>query len=125
MSEKIKIQLEYIMNCSPKILYTWLSTASGLAEWFADDVKVKGKRFVFVWDETEQVAEKTLHKENKLVRFNWIDEEEYFEFRIIQDELTNDVSLIVIDFADDEEDAEEVEELWNNQIATLKHALGS
>jgi len=125
MSEKTKIQLEYLLNCSPKILYTWLSTASGLGEWFADNVKVKGKRYVFVWDDTEQIAEKTLQKENKLVRFTWEGEEEFFEFRIIQDELTGDVSLIVVDFADEDQDAEEVKGLWDNQIAALKQVLGS
>ena len=127
MSEKIKIQLEYIINCSPKVLYNRLNTASGLAEWFAENVTVKGKEFTFIWEGVEQYAEKTLHKENQMVRFNWLDEENdgsYFEFRITQDELTNDVSLIVVDFADEDE-VEETKDLWNTQIADLKHILGS
>ena len=67
----------------------------------------------------------TLHKENKLVRFNWVDEEdEYFEFKITRDELTNDVSLLIVDFAEDGEQ-EETEELWNTQVSDLKHVLGS
>ena len=87
MEGKTKIQLEYIVNCSPKVLYNRLSTASGLAEWFADDVNVKGKTFTFVWEGSEQTAEMTLHKENKMVRYTWEDEEdgEYFEFKITQD----------------------------------------
>lgn len=125
MAEKIKIQLEYVINCSPKVLYNRLSTASGLSEWFADDVRVQGKRFTFFWDGTEQSAEMTLHKENKLVRYSWIDEEDtYFEFRISQDELTNDVSLIVVDYTEEDE-VEETTGLWNTQIADLKHVLGS
>ena len=104
MNDKTKIQLEYVLNCSPKVLFNWLSTASGLAEWFADDVKVKGKKFTFIWEGSEQSAEMTLHKENRLVRYTWLDEEEgYFEFRISQDELTGDVSLIIIDFAEEDE----------------------
>ena len=60
-----------------------------------------------------------------MVRYNWIDEDnEYFEFRISQDELTNDVSLIVIDFAEEDE-LEETHGLWNTQISDLKHILGS
>ncbi|WP_159517641.1 START-like domain-containing protein [Sunxiuqinia indica] len=122
MSEKIEIQLEYPMNCSPKVLYNRLSTASGLAEWFADDVQVRGKIYTFIWEGSEQQAEKTLQKEDKLVRYNWVDEEEgYFEFRITKDDLTGDVSLIVIDTTDEEE---ETSELWNSQIADLKHILG-
>jgi len=125
MAEKIKIQLEYVINCSPKVLYNRLSTASGLSEWFADDVRVQGKRFTFIWNDAEQTAEMTLHKENRLVRYTWIDEEDtYFEFKITQDELTNDVSLLVIDFTEDDEQ-EETAELWNTQIADLKHILGS
>jgi uncharacterized protein YndB with AHSA1/START domain len=125
MTDKAKIQMEYVLNCSPKVLFNWLSTASGLSEWFADDVKVKGKKFTFVWEGSEQTAEMTLHKENKLVRFSWLDEEDsYFEFRITQDELTGDVSLIIIDFAEEDE-VTETEGLWDTQIADLKHMLGS
>lgn len=125
MTDKTKVQLEYIVNCSPKVLFNWLSTASGLHEWFADDVRVKGKKFTFIWEGQEQVAELTLLKENRLVRFNWLDEEDsYFEFRITQDELTGDVSLIIIDFAEDN-DYEETKGLWDTQVADLKHILGS
>ena len=125
MTDKAKIQLEYVLNCSPKVLFNWLSTASGLSEWFADDVRVKGKKFTFLWEGSEQTAEMTLHKENKLVRFSWLDEEDsYFEFRITQDELTSDVSLIIIDFAEEDE-MKETEGLWDSQVADLKHMLGS
>lgn len=125
MTDKTKIQLEYILNCSPKVLFNWLSTASGLAEWFADDVKVKAKKFTFIWEGSEQVAEMTLHKENRLVRYTWLEEEDsYFEFRISQDELTGDVSLIIIDFAKEDE-VDETRGLWDTQIADLKHILGS
>jgi uncharacterized protein YndB with AHSA1/START domain len=125
MTEKIKVQFEYVINCSPKVLYNRLSSASGLAEWFADDVRVRGTRFTFVWDKTEQVADLTLRKENKLVRFNWLENEEsYFEFKISQDELTGDVSLIVVDFSDEDE-LEETRDLWNSQIIDLKRVLGS
>jgi uncharacterized protein YndB with AHSA1/START domain len=120
-----KVQLEYVINCSPKVLFNRLSTASGLAEWFADDVRVAGKKYTFIWEDSEQTAEMILRKENRLVRFNWIDQEDtYFEFRITQDELTGDVSLIVVDFAEEDE-IEEIEDLWNSQIADLKHILGS
>ncbi len=124
MSDKVKIQLEYVVNCSPKVLYTWLSTASGLTEWFADDVKVRGKKFTFIWEGTEQTAEMTLQKENKLVRYKWLNDDDYFEFRITQDELTGDVSLIVVDFADENEE-ESTKELWDSQVTDLKHKLGS
>jgi uncharacterized protein YndB with AHSA1/START domain len=121
----VKVQLEYVINCSPKVLYNRLSTASGLAEWFADDVRVQGKRYTFIWEGSEQTAEMTLRKENRLVRFTSADDENlYFEFKISQDELTGDVSLIINDFSEEDE-VEETRELWNTQIAELKHILGS
>lgn len=123
--DMIKVQFEYLIKCSPKVLFKRLSTASGLAEWFADDVRILGNQFTFVWDGSEQVAEMTQRKENQMVRFNWVDEPDtYFEFTISQVELTGDVSLIVVDFAEEDE-TQGSEELWNAQIADLKHNLGS
>jgi len=123
---KNKVQFEYVINCSPKVLYNRLSTASGLTEWFADDVRVRGKKYTFIWDDTEQVAEMTLQKENRMVRFNWLDEDEesFFEFRITRDELTGDVSLLITDFVEEGEE-DESKGLWDTQIADLKHVLGS
>ena len=121
---KTKYELEYMLNTSPSILFSRLSTPEGLSEWFAEDVRVKGKKYTFVWEGSEQTAEMTLHKENKLVRYTWVDDETYFEFKITRDELTGDVSLLIVDFAEDGEQ-DETRELWNTQIADLKHILGS
>ena len=101
-----------------------LNTASGLAEWFADDVHVKGKKFTFIWDGSEQEAEMVLNKDGKLVRFNSLEDDgSYFEFRINKDELTGDVSLVVVDFVNEGEESEAIN-LWNLQIADLKRNLG-
>lgn len=129
MAGKSKLQLEFIINCSPKVFFNRLSTASGLTEWFADDVRVKGNLFTFVWGETDQIAEKKMHKENKTVRYEWLDDdmekdENYFEFNVTQDELTNDVSLIITDFAEEDE-IDATTDLWNTQITKLKQLLGS
>lgn len=122
--EKKKIELEYVVNCSPKVLYNRLSSASGLAEWFADDVSVNGKKYTFIWDGVGQEAELAFRKENLIVRFNWLEEDTYFEFRITRDELTGDVSLLVADFAEEDE-MDEIRSLWDSQVATLKHIIGS
>jgi len=118
-----KFELEYTFNTSPRVLFNRLSTPAGLAEWFADDVNLKNGMYSFLWDGTEQFAEVVSKKDNKHIRFKWVDEEEdsYFEFRIHKDELTGDLALLVTDFADDTEDASD---LWDSQIAELKHALG-
>ncbi len=121
MSEKF--ELEYTLNTSPRVLFNRLSTPAGLAEWFADDVNLKEGRYSFVWDGTEQIAEVVSRKDNKHIRFRWIEEDEdsFFEFRIQKDELTGDLALMITDFADDKDDAVG---LWDSQIAELKHAIG-
>jgi uncharacterized protein YndB with AHSA1/START domain len=123
---KKKIVLEYNLNSSPKVLYSRLSTPGGLAEWFADDVNLKGNTFFFIWDGAEQRAEVVKKKENHYIQFKWLDDDEEptFEFRINVDELTGDVALVILDTID-AEDEEGVVGLWDSQIAELKHVLGS
>jgi uncharacterized protein YndB with AHSA1/START domain len=122
---KKKYELEYTINSSPRVLFNRLSTPGGLAEWFADDVNLKGSVYTFFWDKSEQQAEIVQKKENKYVRFHWLSEEDecYFEFRLNQDELTGDVSLLITDFADEDEKDDAID-LWDTQIAELKHVIG-
>ncbi|GET32196.1 hypothetical protein PbJCM13498_10590 [Prolixibacter bellariivorans] len=121
-----KLQLEYNFKSSPSVLFSRLSTASGLSEWFADNVTVRGKTYTFVWDSTEQEAEMIGSRQNDMVRFRWTDcgEDCYFEFKVARDELTGDVSLVITDFVEEDE-IDDAKDLWNSQIAELKHALGS
>ena len=126
-TQKEKFELEYIIKTSPSILFARLSSPSGLSEWFADDVNLKGKIYTFVWEGSEQQAEQVLRKENKMVRYHWLDDEDdkaYFEFRINVDDLTGETALVIIDFAEADE-KEDAMELWNQQVDELKHGLGS
>ena len=38
MDNKIRYELEFPLNSSPQLLYQYISTPSGLQEWFADNV---------------------------------------------------------------------------------------
>jgi hypothetical protein len=122
---KNKFTLEFPLNCSPLVLYPRLSTPGGLSEWFADNVNVEGKYFVFFWDKTAQKAEVIQKRENLYIRFKWAEESEntFFEFRLITDELTGDNALLITDFAEEDEKTENIE-LWNSQISALKHCIG-
>ena len=123
----MKYELEYPIHSSINILFDRLSTLSGLSEWFADDVNVNREGiYTFTWEGSEQQATLISKKKNNHVRFKWLgSDEEYFEFLIQVDELTNDISLIVTDFADDEEDKEDAVQLWDLQIDNLKKIIGS
>jgi hypothetical protein len=122
-----KFELEYNLNCSAKVLFTRLSTPEGLAEWFADQVNVDGDLFTFFWNSSESKARLSALKENKMVRFEWLgmenEESNFFEFRINFEELTNELALIITDFAQAEE-KEDAIYLWDSQINDLKRALG-
>jgi len=130
MANKIKYEIEFPLNVSPQLLYQYISTPSGLSEWYADNVNFTNDVFVFVWeDEETQKAKISINKPFEKIRFKWLDQNEeetdfYFEFSIEQDELTKDVSLVITDFAIEDE-MEDVKQLWESQVADLKHILGS
>ena len=126
MPDKIKYELEFPIQASPNMLYQYITSASSLSEWFADDVNSRGKVFSFFWDGSEEKAELISTKNNLFVKFKWLDEDDdyYFEIRIAVDELTKDVSLLITDFSDEDE-VEESKMLWESQIADLKQVLGS
>ena len=122
-----KFELEFTINASIKFLFPFFLTPSELADWFADDVDIKGDQYTFFWDGSTQIAKLIAKKENHFVRFKWIDEPEntYFEFRLEADEITQDVALIISDFAEDDESREASTLLWNNQVEKLMHVIGA
>ena len=125
---KIKFELEFPIHASPNMLYTYFATPAGLEEWFADKVNSRGKMISFIWDGVEEKASILTSKNDHRIKYKWLeseDDESYFEFRIEVDALTKDVSLMITDFADDEEEAEESKMLWKNQIDELKHTIGA
>ncbi len=126
MSDKIKYELEFPIQASPNMLYQYISSASSLSEWYADNVNSRGKIFSFFWDGVEEKAELISSKNNQFVKFKWLEEDDnyYFEIKIVVDELTKDVSLMVTDFSEEDE-VEESKMLWESQIADLKQVLGS
>ena len=129
MDVKSRYELEFPINSSPQLLYQYISTPSGLSEWFADNVNSRGEFFTFIWNDSEENARLTSKKTGEKVKFRWIDENNkdtdyFFELRILEDEITKDVSLMIIDFAIDDEIGEATL-LWENQISDLKHVIGS
>ena len=129
MEEKIQYELEFPIKASPAMLFPFLSTPSGMSEWFCNDVNSRGELFTFFWDDSEESAKLLKKKPNDFIQFRWTEDEEqglknYFEFKIVVDELTKDVSLMVSDWADPDE-LEESKALWSSQIHELMHIIGS
>jgi len=98
-----------------------------MSEWYADNVNSRGEFFTFIWEGSEEKARLLGKKTGERIKFRWVEDEEtdyYFEMRIVVDEITKDVSLIVTDFAEEDE-IEEGKMLWENMVSNLKHVLGS
>ncbi len=127
MSEKVKFQLEFPIHASPQMLYNYFGSASGLSEWFADNVNSRGKVFTFIWDGAEEEAELLSKLTDTKAKFKWLESEDdnsYFEFKIQVDAITKDVALLVTDFAEEDE-VDESKMFWENQIDQLKHVIGA
>jgi len=129
MDDKEKFEMEFVVHASPSLLYQYISTPSGLSEWFADNVNSRGELFTFIWDGSEEQAKLLSKKSGERIKFRWVADEEdgesyYFEIRIQVDEITKDVSLMITDFAEEDE-INEGRMLWENQISSLKQVLGS
>ncbi len=125
---KEKIELEYSLNSASKVLFDHLSTPSGLSHWFADNVNVDGKDFIFIWNDSEERAKVLAKKPGKFIRFQWEEdfddgEDYFFEFKVVRDEITGVSSLLVTDFVEPD-DMDEAIDLWDSQIVELKRFLG-
>jgi uncharacterized protein YndB with AHSA1/START domain len=129
MADKHKIELEYLLKTSPKVFENMVSTPSGLAEWFADDVNIKEDIYTFYWDGSEEQAKLLSKKAGHHMKWKWLREEEeendtFFEIQFEVDPMTKTLVLHVTDFAD-EDDIEEVTMLWESSIQELKRVLGA
>lgn len=140
LMNKWKFENEYEMKASPKILYPYLNTPAGLAQWFADNVTIdEDKVFSFIWNDEVQKARLANKRSDTFVRFEYIpsqengngeneeasgtDELSYVEFFLEKNEITQSVFLRVVDYSD-EEDEEELYDLWDSMIASLRETVG-
>ena len=127
-AEKAKFQIEIPLNSSKGVLYNCISTPSGLAEWFCDDVNIKKDVHIFFWDGSEESARMISKKKDEFVKFRWLEAEEdgedtYFELRIRVDDLTGENAMVITDFAEDDE-VDDAKDLWEAQVSKLRRVLG-
>lgn len=128
---KFEFITEFEINASQKMLFPYLSSASGLSQWFADDVNInEDKVFSFIWDDEEHKAKKAGQKLNQWVRFEFLPESEededdpsYIEMKLDVNDLTQTLFLQVTDYSD-LDDEEEQQELWENLVLNLKELIG-
>ncbi|MDJ1467551.1 START-like domain-containing protein [Cytophagaceae bacterium DM2B3-1] len=129
--EKFKFSVEYEMKASPKMLFSYFTTPAGLAQWFADDVSIDGEKvFSFQWDNRPHYAKIAAQRLNRYVKFEFLDDDgkestdpNYIEFKFDQNELTQSSFVKITDYSEMAEE-EDLQELWENLIASLKETVG-
>lgn len=122
---------DFEINASKPMLYPYLSSASGLSQWFADDVNInEDKIYNFIWDGEDHKAKMISHRTNHYVKFEFVPETDedkedpaHFEIRLELNELTQSVYIKIIDYSD-MEDVEELTDLWQGLIDNLKETVG-
>jgi uncharacterized protein YndB with AHSA1/START domain len=129
MSNK-HFEFEFEIKASPKVLYPYLNTASGLQQWFAEKVTVQNSQnFVFYWDESNHPANLVSSKSNKSVKFQFqsSDQTENSSIELILEvsELSNTTYLKVIDRASKFKSDDDATELWDYLTDKLKEIVGS
>ncbi|MES2734659.1 MAG: START-like domain-containing protein [Bacteroidota bacterium] len=126
---KHRYSAEFEMKASPKMLFPYLNSASGLSEWFADNVNIDEKKvFHFIWDGVNHSAKLTAQRTNKYVKFDFIEDGEeennpFIEFKLDQNELTQSTYLKVVDYSE-VEDEQDLLELWANLVEKLRELVG-
>lgn len=129
---KFKYVAEYEVKAALKMLFPYLSTASGLQEWFADEVNILPNRNLdFIWEGESHIAQVASKRTNHHIKFQFLPENEEddhnlstLEFKIDFNEMTQSSFLTVTDYSE-MDDLEELHELWDQLIDDLKEILGS
>ncbi len=131
MAKKKLFAADYEIHASIKMLYPYIESASGLAEWFADNVKISPEKVLtFEWDNEQRKAVMGAHRINHFARFEFMPESgedkndpAYFELRLEMDELTQTTFLKVTDYSDFD-DQGELQDLWDGLVENLKTVVG-
>ncbi|MCS6967045.1 MAG: START-like domain-containing protein [Cytophagales bacterium] len=131
---KFKYVAEFEINASVKMLFPYLSTPTGLSEWFAEKVQIvnpEERIYNIVWDGVGHLAKLTVLQQNRHVKFVFLPEGEedkkdpsFLEFKLTHSEMTETSFLKIIDYSsiDNEED---LKNLWNTLIHTLCELIGA
>lgn len=130
-SAKRRFEMEYPINASPKLLFPYLASASGLSQWFCDDVRLDpDHRLNMVWDRQNHFAEIALQRPGRSIRYVFLDERKqalndanYLDFSLEYSKITDSVFLRVTDYSDHSNDQEQ-QELWDGLVGKLREQVG-
>ncbi|MCE7039323.1 START-like domain-containing protein [Dyadobacter sp. CY312] len=129
--EKYKFVTEFELRSSPKVLFPYISTPSGLEQWYAEKVTVlPDHRYDFQWDGDSHIARQTSLRVNKAVKFEFENTSEddldndHVELKLEVSELTQTTFLRIVDYSGNRDEAE-LDSLWDGFIVNLREIVGS
>ncbi len=129
---KYKFTKEYGFRASTKMLYPYFSTVQGLSEWFVDKVWIDNDNvYHFEWQGEPLKAVMKIHKVNAFVKYEFFPKADtkikesanYVDFHFNTDEMTGDTYITITDFSEMNDEIE-LNEMWDNFVATLKEKVG-
>ena len=129
---KKRIYIERVLkSSSSQLIWSLISTPSGLERWMADEVTEKDGELTFRWGETWTHHDiHTAYILNKVklshIRFKWDtddDPDSYVELGMLKSDLTGNYALTITDFAH-EDDVESMEDLWAEDLERLHRSTG-
>ena len=129
-----KLTIEYPLSTqSPRIVWELISNAHGLQKWLADNVTEEADTLTFTWGhpwtERDTKQSRVIEKEKySYIRMLWDYHEDtpeaIWEMRIEKSDLTDELNLLITDYAQDDEEEAELRELWDANLERLHRISG-
>ena len=129
-----KLTLEYPLSTkSTRLVWDMISNAAGLQKWLADQVVEDEESMTFTWGhpwtERDTKTSRILEKEKmNYIRMLWDYHEDtpdaYWEMKIMESDLTGMLSLLITDYAADDEEEADLRGIWDDNLERLHRISG-
>lgn len=129
--EKFTSEIE--IKSSPRLLFQYVNTPGGLAQWFADDVNVDSNKVLSFSIDGEIIYGKIVsQKQNEYIKIEYLDEDknevedpDYTRIELQVNDMTSTTYVLATDYNDFIESQEDHYELWEGLIDSLKDIVGA
>ncbi len=128
---KFKFSTEFELRASPKVLFPYLSSASGLQQWFCEKaINIDSHTLNLIWDGENHLAKVVSLRLNKSIKFDFVSSDpenkdhNFLELRLETSELSQSTYIKIIDYSENHDETE-LQELWEEFIYKLKVIVGS
>ena len=129
-----KLTIEYPLSTkSPKIIWDMISNAAGLQKWLADVVTEDDETMTFTWGQpwTERDTKQSRILEKAKyghIRMLWDYHEDtpeaIWEMRIEESEVTDQLVLLITDYAADADEEADLRGIWDDNLERLHRVSG-